>query len=274
MGCHLSGMQKATDEIRPYVLAGRGAFSKDERDAVAALYPEAAEMSAILADDEARFKQAMAKAGIASLVDSSGTEIINALSNQYERPLTLTIAAAEFGESVDALKKSLSEGGQGPNRLLANLLLQGKVPRDRFEANFIKLAQQISDVEIVTPTAAPIPVAKFATTGLTLTLTSDKTAYRVNETATFAVESSEPCFLTLIDLDEKGSGATVIFPNKFQQDNRIAAHAPVSIPGSAAPFQFRLKDAGAETVIAVCTDKNVPVDGFSHDFAQGKILNR
>jgi Domain of unknown function (DUF4384) len=268
MGCHVFGMQPATDEIRSYVLGGRGAFSKSVRDAVAALYPAAADTSAVIAGDEATFKNAMTRAGITSLVDSSGTEIIYALSNQYEHPLTLQVAAGEFGISVDEFKQSLIDSAVGPNKLLINLLLQGKVPRDRFEKNFIELSRQITDDEIVVATtaAASIQVAKFATTGLNLSLMSDKIVYRANDTANFSVVSSQDCFLTLVNLDEKGSGATVIFPNRFQQDNRIEANRQVNIPGQDAPFQFRLKDPGTETVIAVCTDKNVSVDGITHDF--------
>jgi hypothetical protein len=275
MGCHAFGMQPATDEIRSYVLGGRGAFSKSVRDAVAALYPAAADTSAVIAGDEATFKNAMKRAGITSLVDSSGTEIIYALSNQYEHPLTLQVAAGEFGTSVDEFKQSLIDSALGPNKLLINLLLQGKVPRDRFEKNFIELSRQITDDEIVVATtaAAPIQVAKFATTGLNLSLTSDKNVYRANDTANFSVVSSQDCFLTLVNLDEKGSGATVIFPNRFQQDNRIAANRQVNIPGPDAPFQFRLKDPGTETVIAVCTDKNVSVDGITHDFSRSAFTS-
>jgi hypothetical protein len=273
MGCHVFGMQKATDEIRSYVVSARGVFSKATRDAVTALYPEAAEMTAIMAADEATFKNALTKAGITFFVDGNGTEIIYALSNQYERPLTLQVAAAEFGESVDEFKKSLADGAEGSNKLLVNLLLQGKVPRDRFERNFVDLAKQITDDQIVSATATPISVAKFATSGLDLSLTSDKTVYHANDTASFTIVSSQACFLTLVNLDEKGTGATVIFPNKFQQDNRIVANTQVIIPGPDAPFQFRLKDTGTETVIAVCTDKDVSVDGISHDFGRAPFTS-
>jgi hypothetical protein len=274
MGCHVLGMQKATDEIRSYALSGRGVFSKTTRDAVAALYPETADMTAVIAADEAIFKNAMTKACVTSFVDSSGTEIIYALSNQYERPLTLQTAAAEFGASVDEFKKNLADSAEGPNRLLINLLLQGKVPRDRFERNFVDLTKQITDDEIVSAAGAPMSVAKFATSGLNLSLTSDKTNYRANDTATFTIVSSQDCYLTLINLDEKGTGATVIFPNKFQQENRISANMQMIIPADPdSPFQFRLKDTGTETVIAVCTDKNVPVDGISHDFGRSAFTS-
>jgi hypothetical protein len=37
-------------------------------------------------------------------------------------------------------------------------------------------------------------------------------------------------------------------------------------PGPAAPFQFRLKDPGTETVIAICNATGKSADGIKHDF--------
>lgn len=135
------------------------------------------------------------------------------------------------------------------------------------------MTKQITDDEFVSAAGAPISVVKFATSGLNLSLTSDKTNYRANDTASFIIVASQGCFLTLVNLDEKGTGATVIFPNEFQQENRISANTQMIIPGSDFPFQFRLKDTGTETVIAVCTDKNVPVDGISHDFGRSDFTS-
>ena len=41
---------------------------------------------------------------------------------------------------------------------------------------------------------------KFATSGLNLSLTSDKTNYRANDTASFIIVASQGCFLTLVNL--------------------------------------------------------------------------
>ncbi len=102
--------------------------------------------------------------------------------------------------------------------------------------------------------------------GRSLSITSESPAYRVGEVANFTVVSSQSCFLTLLSQDGRAREATVIFPNKYQQSNWIPGGAPVTLPGTDAPFQFRLKDPGTESVIAVCADKNVPVDGIVHDF--------
>ena len=46
----------------------------------------------------------------------------------------------------------------------------------------------------------------------------------------FSIKSKEDCHLTLINVDASGEG-TVIFPNKFQQDNFLAAGKKCSSRG-------------------------------------------
>src|SRR5208282_5394909 len=58
----------------------------------------------------------------------------------------------------------------------------------------------------------------------------------------------------------------VLFPNRFQHDNRIRANAATEFPDADAPFQYRMNDKGLETVIAVCADGPTEVDGIRHDF--------
>jgi hypothetical protein len=106
-------------------------------------------------------------------------------------------------------------------------------------------------------------VAKASVTDIAIT--SDKDVYRQNELAIFTVVSAKDCFLTVTDIDEKGEG-TVLFPNKFVTNNRIKANVEIVLPPPGAPFQYRLKDQGAETVTAVCSDVNQAVDGIKHDF--------
>jgi hypothetical protein len=87
------------------------------------------------------------------------------------------------------------------------------------------------------------------------------------DTPIFTIFSDKDCFLTLTNVDEKGAG-TVLFPNKFQQDNRIRANAELQFPAADAPFQYRMKDKGFETVIGVCTEQARDVDGIKHDFGR------
>ncbi len=106
-----------------------------------------------------------------------------------------------------------------------------------------------------------------------MSITPESTAYRVGDVANFTVVSSHGCFLTLLSQDDRAREATVIFPNRFQQINWISDRTPVTLPGTDAPFVFRLKDRGTETVIAVCADKNVPVDGITHDFNRSEFTS-
>ncbi|MBI3433479.1 MAG: DUF4384 domain-containing protein [Proteobacteria bacterium] len=102
--------------------------------------------------------------------------------------------------------------------------------------------------------------------GTDLTLIADKDTYKVGDTPTFTVISKNDCFLTLTNIDSKGGEGTVIFPNKFQQDNKIKAKVEIKLPGASAPFRYRMQDPGTEEVIAVCTEAKVVVDGIKQDF--------
>lgn len=87
----------------------------------------------------------------------------------------------------------------------------------------------------------------------------------------FTIVSPRDCFLTLIDIDERGE-ATVLLPNKFQQDNRIKAGVPIRFPGEGgAPFQFGMKDKGTETVTAVCATQPRGGDQIQHDFNRSQF---
>ncbi len=46
----------------------------------------------------------------------------------------------------------------------------------------------------------------------------------------------------------------------------LPAGKQAQFPGASAPFQFRLKDPGTETVIAICNASGKEADGIKHDF--------
>jgi hypothetical protein len=83
----------------------------------------------------------------------------------------------------------------------------------------------------------------------------------------FTIASTRDCYLTLTNVDEKGEG-TVLLPNRFQQDNLIRAGTPFQFPGVNAPFQFRTKDKGVESIVAVCTVRPSDNDGINHNFTR------
>jgi hypothetical protein len=55
-------------------------------------------------------------------------------------------------------------------------------------------------------------------------------------------------------------------PNAYQQDNRVKAGVPIQFPGANAPFKYRMKDPGTETIVAVCAATAGGGDHIAHDF--------
>ena len=270
MGCHDQGMRKAKDDVRDLVLSGR-AFPKEIRDAVDGLYPPHEKMDKLIADDGLRFTEAMKRAGLESTLKLNGVEMINALAKRYEDDLDLALAAAELGIDKAEFKDSSGDVDQKFRPLLRRLS-QGSIPRDTWEKVFIELAPDITDLQVVKIAGAKPVLALTKPLGNKddLSLTSDQDSYKVGDTPVFTVVSPRDCFLTITDIDEKGVG-TVLLPNAFQQDSRIRAGAPIQFPGAGAPFKFRMKDPGVETVTAVCAAIVTGGDKIQHDFKKDQF---
>jgi len=271
MGCHDQGMRKARDEVREFVL-GRRTFPSDIRDAVDGLYPPHDRMDALIEGDLKRFTGAMVQAGLDPALKLNGIEMINALAKRYEDDVDLTLAASELGLTKADFKDAA--GDVNPKfRALVRRLLQSSVPRDQFELDFRELAPSLTDLKAVLIANArpPQPLAKPIRND-DLALTSDADVYRVGDGPVFTVVSSHDCFLTLTDVDEKGGG-TVLLPNSYQQDNRIRAGVPIQFPGSNAPFKFRMKDPGTETIVAVCATEANGGDRIQHDFQRNSFTS-
>lgn len=121
-----------------------------------------------------------------------------------------------------------------------------------YRAGWMALAAALA---IATPAAAQ-----------NITLTSDKSEYRVGDQPVFTVTAKEDCFLVLVAIDARGRGAA-LFPNKYQQDNRIRANVPFKVPGRNAPFQYRLRRSGKERMVAACPRGQNSIDGITLNFA-------
>lgn len=279
MGCHNQGIRKASDDIRKHVLADR-TFPKSVRENVEALYPPIEEMNKILDQDFGRFRSAMERAGLDPELDSqqAGVESINFLSKQYEKAVDLKLVAAEFGLKAEAFTEALGAAG-GEAFRTRRQLEQGVVPRETIEDQFKDFIELVSDnepIKLGDDKAAEkkdekVEIAKVGdktkeeTHDFGLSLISDKSNYRVDDHPVFSVKADESCHLTLINVDASGEG-TVIYPNKFQQDNFLKAKKEFAFPDEEAPFQFRMKDPGIETVIAICDTGKKSSDGIEHDF--------
>jgi Domain of unknown function (DUF4384) len=270
MGCHEYGMKFAKDEVRAAVLAGRD-FDKQTRETVDALYPPIEKMDKVLKDDADRFASAMKRAGLDPNLKLGGVEMINALSDRYEGNVDLVAAAGELGLSPDQFRDAATGSDTKALKTLVRRLAQkSAVPRDQFEANYVDLAKAITDQEEIKVAGAAAAAAKTEIAkvekAIDLSLSADKAAYKQNELLVLSALSPKDCFLTVTSVDEKGAG-TVLFPNKFVQDNRIKANVELQLPQRGAGFQYRLQDKGTETVTAVCSDTK-EADGIKHDFSK------
>ena len=218
--------------------------------------------------------------GTPKIPNLNGTdEMIYSLSKRYEDSVSLPQAAAEFGQTTEEFSKSLAGAGLDIAIRLGRRLDQGTkvVPRDVIESQYKDLLTHVTDLELVdlsslTAKAAPAPIPKTtppAVAGETfdLSLVSDRSAYAVNDLPVFTITPAQDCFLTILDVDGNGT-ATVLYPNKFQQENHLRAGQDFKFPGDDAPYQFRFADPGTETVTASCSLQNHPVDGIKLDKAR------
>jgi hypothetical protein len=101
--------------------------------------------------------------------------------------------------------------------------------------------------------------------GLDLKLRADKEAYAPGDLVTFYARANADCHLTLIGVDSAGM-ATVLFPNEFEQNNVLAGGQERRVPGERAPYQFRAKEKGRETLVGVCTVGVKIADGIRQDY--------
>jgi hypothetical protein len=77
--------------------------------------------------------------------------------------------------------------------------------------------------------------------------------YRTGETLRLCIKTNKKAYITVIDQGTSGK-IHVIFPNRFQEKNRVLAHRVVQIPTDDAPFRFRVSGpAGIELIKVIAT---------------------
>jgi len=84
--------------------------------------------------------------------------------------------------------------------------------------------------------------------------------YRPGDAVTLQVRTNKPAYITVLDVGTSGK-VHVIYPNKYQRENRVEAFAVVQIPEPDASFRFTVKGpAGREVLKVFATDK--PLDAL------------
>ena len=269
MSCHNKGIQFKDDQVRDYALSNF-AFPKSVRDIIEEIYPPHEEMKALMQADFDRFNGALEEAGVDSNLSLSGEEMVSSLFLRFERDLTMGQAAAEIGLQVDEFKERLNQGSADTYALKQRLEFN-LVPRDQFVELFANLVNEITDDKATDLREDKTKVASSnpeSTKRFNLALYPNGLNFKVGQELTFSVLAEKDCFLTLINVDEKEQ-TTVLFPNKFNKNNRIEAGKTYTLPGDEiSGFGFRFKDPGKETVIAKCNATKNQARGIEHNFEE------
>ena len=289
MGCHDKGIKfndrrpgQPLDQVRGLVEHST-TFSSDAKEIVAAIFPDGKVLDQRLASDAKHYADSLAAAGVTVATKLDGTEMINALSKRFEDSISARLAAAEFGLTEAAFLEKLDEAGGSAHDLKLRLQ-QDLVPRDQFVSLFAPLVTTISDngdTGIALDTVAQqsgTTAQAIAQQGkkapqvsktFDLTFVASATSLKVGDLITFVLRSEQPCFLTVLDIDDKGR-STVLFPNGFHPDGRIEANDRIEIPGPAVGgFRIRAPEPGVDRVTATC-NASFP-DVAQQDFSKAKF---
>ncbi|HPE70751.1 MAG TPA: DUF4384 domain-containing protein [Candidatus Competibacter sp.] len=101
-----------------------------------------------------------------------------------------------------------------------------------------------------------------------LHLRTEKLVYPLGAKVRVLATAEQDCRLTLLDVGTSGQ-VYVLFPNRYQPDDRIRAGETVTIPGDAAPVDYQLSGpSGVEALIGICRTDGQPVYTGSYNFQQ------
>ncbi len=270
LSCHTAGLKTFTDQMRGHLGSDKFTGPRDVKDLALAHYDTQNDWVRVLDEDGYRYRRALIQAGIDPDMTIGGLEPTTALANRYTRNVDLKMAAAELGMRPDALDILLAETTLA-DRSLGHRLRQGLLTRA--DANRLILA--LNSPTAATPAPQTLAVAQPqavapAGSNIALALWTSQSVYKPGDLMTVYAQPSAPCYLTLISVNAAGK-ATVLFPSEFDPDNLVRPDAPFAIPGDKAPYQFRLKDVGTETVIGRCQTQAKFPAGVEPDYERQRF---
>ena len=99
-----------------------------------------------------------------------------------------------------------------------------------------------------------------------VSLWTDRPSYRLGEPIYFNFRSEKECYLNLVDINSQGE-ITLLFPNRFNSDNRVKAGVTYRIPGPGYGFELTAQPPlGTDRIYAIAS--STPIDIFSNDFSR------
>jgi hypothetical protein len=102
--CHVHGYNEVIDEVRPYVLANRLRFRREDFQAVSEVYLEPADFARVIEEDSSYFQQALERAGL----PTKGSDPVTASYVRFNLDLDLATAASELGVTPEVLRRNLA----------------------------------------------------------------------------------------------------------------------------------------------------------------------
>jgi hypothetical protein len=103
-----------------------------------------------------------------------------------------------------------------------------------------------------------------------LTISTDKPSYKAGDLITIGVVADGRCDLTLVGIDSEDF-ATVLYPNDFDYNNQLNGGELMSFPALNAPYQLRVKLAGTETLLGICSEPGHRPLGISADYDRNRF---
>jgi mono/diheme cytochrome c family protein len=157
MGCHAQGVMHKADQLRPHAEKNPAAFPKEDLDLIRALYVPEAGFKALIDEDAARFRGAVAKTG----ARPDGPEPILATVLRYEGEIGLATAAAEAGLPADDFAGRLSRSANLARTLGPLHVKGGTVPRQVFLTAYPDLLRELApaDSKLATSSYGPAGLA-------------------------------------------------------------------------------------------------------------------
>ena len=272
LGCHGSGVRTAS--------AGSGKSAagpdprqirKQESDNGAPRLRSALRRAADA--DRKRLREAMIAAGLDPDLSVHGVEPVNALAARYARDITLQQAASELQVTPAALLAG-TQRVEGALLWVRRMLLQGSVPRHLFERAYPSLQRTLGRTPVGRQghvLFGPKVQHSAQARHFPLSIMADKDAYKAGDNVRLTVRTSEPCHLTLINVDATGK-ATILVPNDFDRDTLLPANRDVQVPTSVEPkYRFRAGRQGPETIVAICNATWKGAYGFTQNFERQKF---
>lgn len=138
------------------------------------------------------------------------------------------------------------------------------------QSKLIELQGKDAHYEVKNKFAKKVQTVKQQNSG-DVQLWTDRTSYRFGDPINFYFKTAEDCYLNLVDINSEGE-ITLLFPNRFDSNNRVRAGVTYHIPGDTYGFALEAQPpAGTDRIYAITSRR--PLKIFSSDFSSESFVS-